>query len=39
VLDFVEKKLSTSAQNLENKGTEIFLTPRSMVLKVVIGRI
>jgi hypothetical protein len=33
------KKTLVSAQNLENKGTEIFLPPRSMVLKVVTGKI
>jgi hypothetical protein len=33
------KKLLVSAQNLENKGVEIFLPPRSMVLKVVRGKI
>ena len=27
------------AQNLENKGSEFFLPPRSMVLKVVRGKI
>jgi hypothetical protein len=33
------KKLLVSAQNLENKGVEIFLPPRSMVLKLVRGKI
>jgi hypothetical protein len=33
------KKLLVSAQNLENKGPEIFLPPRSMVLKIVRGKI
>src|SRR5271167_2524968 len=33
------KKTLVSAQNLENKGPEIFLPPRSMVLKVVRGKI
>ena len=33
------KKTSVSAQNLENKELEIFLPPRSMVLKVVTGKI
>jgi hypothetical protein len=37
--EFNRKKLSLSAQNIENKGTEIFLPPRSMVLKVVTGKI
>ena len=34
-----DKKTLVSAQNLENKGPEIFLPPRSMVLKVVRGKI
>ncbi len=33
------KKTLISAQNLENKGSEFFLPPRSMVLKVVTGKI
>ena len=33
------KKTLVFAQNLENKGPEIFLPPRSMVLKVVRGKI
>jgi hypothetical protein len=33
------KKKLVSAQNLENKGTGIFLPPRPMVLKVVTGKI
>jgi hypothetical protein len=33
------KKTLRSAQNLENKGLEIFLPPRSMVLKGVTGKI
>ena len=33
------KKTLIFAQNLENKGPEIFLPPRSMVLKVVTGKI
>jgi hypothetical protein len=33
------KKTLVSAQNLENKGPEIFLPARSMVLKVVRGKI
>src|SRR5271169_1804946 len=33
------KKTLIFAQNLENKGAEIFLPPRSMVLKVVTGKI
>jgi hypothetical protein len=33
------KKTLVSAQNIENKGPEIFLPPRSMVLKVVRGKI
>jgi hypothetical protein len=33
------KKNLISAQNLENKGPDFFLPPRSMVLKVVRGKI
>jgi len=33
------KKTLRLAQNLENKGPEIFPPPRSMVLKVVRGKI
>ena len=33
------KKNLVSAQNLENKGSEFFLPARSMVLKVVTGKI
>jgi hypothetical protein len=33
------KKTLDPSQNLENKGSEIFLPPRSMVLKVVRGKI
>jgi hypothetical protein len=33
------KNHSITSQNLENKGPEIFLPPRSMVLKVVRGKI
>jgi hypothetical protein len=33
------KKTLVSAQNIENKGPESFLPPRSMVLKVVRGKI
>ena len=33
------KKTLASLQNIENKGPEIFLPPRSMVLKVVRGKI
>ena len=33
------KKTFSSTQNLENKGVEIFLPARSMVLKVVTGKI
>jgi hypothetical protein len=33
------KKTLASAQNIENKGSEIFPPPRSMVLKVVRGKI
>jgi hypothetical protein len=33
------KKRSLLAQNLENKGLEFFLPSRSMVLKVVTGKI
>jgi hypothetical protein len=36
---FPSKKLSLFTQNLENKGSEIFLPSRSMVLKVVTGKI
>jgi hypothetical protein len=34
----ISKKTLVSAQNMENKGPEIFLPPRSMVLKVVRGK-
>jgi hypothetical protein len=37
--EYSSKKLSVLAQNLENKGVEFFLPPRSMVLKVVRGKI
>jgi len=33
------QKALNSAQNLENKGLEIFLPPRSMILKVVRSKI
>jgi hypothetical protein len=33
------KKTPLSLQNLENKEPESFLSPRSMVLKVVAGKI
>src|SRR5271170_6275115 len=33
------KKTLVSAQNIENKGPKIFLPPRSMVLKIVRGKI
>jgi hypothetical protein len=36
---FASKKTLILAQNLENKGPEFFLPPRSMVLKVVTGKI
>jgi hypothetical protein len=36
---FPSKKISLFPQNLENKGMGIFLPPRSMVLKVVTGKI
>ena len=36
---YVQKKDLSSAQNLGNKGPEISLPPRSMVLNVVIGKI
>ena len=36
---FRSKKTLVLAQNLENKGPEIFLPSRSMVLKVVTGKI
>jgi hypothetical protein len=37
--EFQSKKSSLLAQNLENKGAEFFLPRRSMVLKVVRGKI
>ncbi len=37
--EITSKKTLISAQNLENKGSEIFLPRRSMVLKVVRGKI
>ena len=37
--EYSSKKHSVLAQNLENKGVEFFLPPRSMVLKVVKGKI
>jgi hypothetical protein len=37
--EFPSKKLSLLRQNLENKGPEIFLPLRSMVLKGVRGKI
>jgi len=37
--EFHSKKSLISAQNIENKGPEFFLPPRSMVLKVVRGKI
>jgi hypothetical protein len=39
VHNFDQKKTLISVQNPENKGPEIFLPPRSMVLKVVRGKI
>jgi hypothetical protein len=33
------KRTLDPAQNIENKGQDIFLPPRSMVLKVVRGKI
>ena len=33
------KKTLSSAQNIENKGSDFFLPSRSMVLKVVTGKI
>jgi hypothetical protein len=36
---FASKKIAFLAQNLENKGPGFFLPPRSMVLKVVRGKI
>ena len=33
------KKTLDTPQNIESKGPEIFLPPRSMVLKVVRGKI
>jgi hypothetical protein len=35
----LSKKSLNSAQNLENKGPDFFLPCRSMVLKVVTGKI
>jgi hypothetical protein len=37
--EFLSKKSLNSAQNLENKGPDFFLPCRSMVLKVVTGKI
>jgi hypothetical protein len=37
--EFLSKKSLNFAQNLENKGPAIFLPRRSMVLKVVTGKI
>src|ERR1700733_9802779 len=37
--EFPSKKHAVFAQNIENKGPAIFLPPRSMVLKVVRGKI
>jgi len=37
--DYSSQKHSVLAQNLENKGVDFFLPPRSMVLKVVRGKI
>jgi hypothetical protein len=39
VRDLAEKKSSILAQNLENKGSGFFVPLRSMVLKVVAGKI
>jgi hypothetical protein len=39
VHNFGQKKTLVSTQNLENKGPEFFLPARSMVLKVVRGKI
>ena len=39
VVQKFKKRSLVSAQNLENKRSEIFLPPRSMVLKVVRGKI
>src|SRR5271169_335124 len=36
---FPSKKTLNSPQNLENKGSEFLVPPRSMVLKVVRGKI
>jgi hypothetical protein len=36
---YVQKKSLSLAQNLENKGLEFFFPSRSMVLKVVTGKI
>jgi hypothetical protein len=37
--EYSSKKIAVLAQNLENKGVKFFLPPRSMVLKVVRGKI
>jgi hypothetical protein len=37
--EFPSEKTLFSAQKIENKGPEFFLPPRSMVLKVVTGKI
>jgi len=37
--EFLYKKTLNLPQNLENKGREFFLPARSMVLKVVTGKI
>ena len=37
--EYSSKKHSVLTQNLENKGVEFFLPARSMVLKVVTGKI
>ena len=39
VQHFHKKKTLSSAQNIENKGPDFFLPSRSMVLKVVTGKI
>jgi hypothetical protein len=39
VQEILSKKTLVSAQNIENKGSEFFLPARSMVLKVVTGKI
>jgi hypothetical protein len=39
VQNLAQEKLSLLRKNLESKGPEFLLPPRSMVLKVVTGKI